>query len=379
MAPRDNGGILADERHTWYYAEDTHDAGEAHMTTFGSPNEKGSDMSALDALLTPPDDDTLGVLTSTARVVRESGLVALDLAALSALGARWADVPWPEAPAFSGMHYSGPPDRLANWVLLLDALNFSFWGMPGEPRWQIHQGDQTLDGYAALAAALTRAAESGTPLWDADYLATMPADDLARILRPTPGAAEIPLFAERLANAREVGRVLNARYNGQFERAVIAMDHDAARLALLLARDFPSFNDTAEWDAHTVSFLKRAQITVADLHAATNGTAIAPRGLERLTAFADYKLPQLLRAEGVLVYAPELADLVDSYTLLPSGSRAEVEIRAATIWSVELLRRALESAGVHQTASAIDYRLWHESQSVGPSIAPYHRTRTIYY
>jgi hypothetical protein len=129
-----------------------------------------------------------------------------------------------------------------------------------------------------------------------------------------------------------------------------------------------------------VPLLKRAQICVADLHAAFEGQGWgAFDDLDQLTAFADYKLPQLLRAHGALVYAPELAAAVDSYTEIPAGSDEEIEIRAATIWAVELLRRALAARGVSRTASAIDYRLWVESQTATPDMRPYHRTRTVYY
>ncbi len=41
-------------------------------------------------LLQPPANDRLGVLTGTARVVREASLVRLDLDAIERLAARWA-------------------------------------------------------------------------------------------------------------------------------------------------------------------------------------------------------------------------------------------------------------------------------------------------
>jgi hypothetical protein len=98
-----------------------------------------------------------------------------------------------------------------------------------------------------------------------------------------------------------------------------------------------------------------------------------------LTAFADYKLPQLLRYQGVMVYAPELAAQVDAYQEIAAGSAPEVEIRAATIWAVELIRRALAERNLIRSASELDYRLWSESQAPTPDMRPYHRTRTIYY
>src|SRR5262249_60431601 len=118
-----------------------------------------------------------------------------------------------------------------------------------------------------------------------------------------------PLFAERLGHALEVVRMLLDRYAGQFARACEASGGSAVELALLLAREFSSFADVSEWRGRRVPFLKRAQICVADLNAAFRGErwgAIAD--LDRLTALADYKLPQLLRRHGVLIYAPALAE-----------------------------------------------------------------------
>jgi Potential Queuosine, Q, salvage protein family len=331
-------------------------------------------------IIQPPPDDRLGVLTGAARALREASLVHLDFGAIERLAARWAGAPWPENSAFPEMHYFDGTRRTLNWLLLLDALNFCFWAFPGQARWRVEWRGETLDGYNALAAALSRAMEEGRPLHDAAFLAMLDEETLADTLRPAPDAAPIPLFAERLANAREVGRVLLERYDGQCANALNAAGRDAASLALLLARDFPSFADTAVWNGQPTPFLKRAQICAADISTAFGGKGLgALTGVERLTAFADYKLPQLLRYQGVKIYAPELATQVDTYQEIAAGSAPEVEIRAATIWAVELIRRALAGHAIERSASEIDYRLWSESQTPAPDMRPYHRTRTIYY
>ncbi len=332
------------------------------------------------ATIQPPEDDDLGVLTGTAAIQRAARLVRIDRPALEALAERWAREAWPEQAGLDALHWTDGTWRTANWVLLLDALNFCFWSLPGQPRWRVEWRGEILDGYAALAAALTRAIEEGKPLWDAHYLAALGESELADILRPVDGRPAIPLFDERLAHAREVGRVLLERYNGTFTTAIDQSGMRAVALAKVLASEFSSFRDVAQWKGRLVPFLKRAQICVADLHAAFSGRDWgAFPDLGRLTAFADYKLPQLLRARGVLAYAPSLAERVGAFALIPAGSEEEVEIRAATIWAVELLRRALLRWGVDRTASAIDYRLWAESQTPDPAMLPYHRTLTIYY
>ena len=331
-------------------------------------------------MLQPPTDDRLGVLTGVARVLREASFVRLDLNAIERLAARWANESWPENTAFPEMHYFDGTERTLNWLLLLDALNFCFWAFPGEERWRVEWRGETLDGYNALAASLTRAMDEGQPLYDAAYLAALNEETLAAILRPAPDTAVIPLFAERLANAREVGRILLERYDGQFANTLDAAGRNAVSLALLLARDFSSFADVAPWNGQSVPFLKRAQICVADIYTSFGGKGLgAISGLDQLTAFADYKLPQLLRYQGVMAYAQELAAHVDAYQEIATGSASEVEIRAGTVWAVELLRRALAKQGIQRSASEIDYRLWSESQAPTSNMRPYHRTRTIYY
>jgi hypothetical protein len=327
-----------------------------------------------------PSPDRLGVLSATAQVVSHTRFLALDRAATRALAERWALQPWPEQAGLDALHFFDGTERTVNWILVLDALNFCFWGEPGEERWRIEWHGQVLDGYNALAAALSRAVEMGYAIWDAHFLADMKPDTLAEILRPVAGSPQIPLFEARLANLREVGHVLLDLYQGEFARAVLQTGRSAVSLVLLLAREFASFRDTAAWQGITVPFYKRAQICVADLY-----TAFAGRDwgtfddLYQLTAFADYKLPQLLRRSGILVYSSELAERVESRLPILPGSVEEVEIRSATIWGVEWLRRELAGRGMARPASAIDYRLWSDSQVEAPDTRPYHRTRTIFY
>jgi len=328
----------------------------------------------------PPIEDRLGILTATATVMSNARFLALDAAATRVLVERWARYPWPEQAGLDSLHFNDGTESTVNWVLALDALNFCFWGEIGQLRWCVEWHGQVLDGYAALAAALSRAVAEGCPIWDATYLAAMTPDDLAEILRPVANSPQIPLFEARLANVREVGRVLLDRYGGRFASAVGSVGQSAVALVALLAREFPSFRDVAEWRDMPVPFLKRAQICVADLHATFQGTAWgAFTDLDQLTAFADYKLPQLLRRYGVLVYSEELAAKVDQRRPIEPGSEEEIEIRCATIWGVEWLRRELSRQGITRPASAIDYRLWTESQTLTADASPYHRTRTIYY
>lgn len=344
--------------------------------------------------LTVQSADPLGVLRSTAAVMQRATLVTIDEARIQTLAAQWQQQGWQRPQWDEQYHFIDGSPRTANWLLLVDALNFCFWGDPGVPRWRVTYQDTTLDGYMALAAALKRGVQEGHPLWDADYLAALTEAELGDILRPEAGGVPIPLFAERLANAREVGRVLRERFAGSCTHLIELAQQSAPQLARLVAQHFRSFYDVTLFAGQEVYFFKRAQIFAGDIFGAFQGTGWgALRDLDELTAFADYKVPQVLRWLGVLHYAPVLAERVDRYLSLPPGSQEEIEIRAATIWTVEWLRRSLQEQGAAATAMEVDWLLWQAGQQgtalesrptqgmiVSPhSLQPYHRTRTIYY
>jgi hypothetical protein len=339
-----------------------------------------------------PQNDRLGVLSSTLPVIRATDRAMLDGERIRAVAREWAATAWPQAGWDLDRHFFGDATRTLNWMAVLDALNFCFWGdaTPGEtdparlPRWRVYWRNRWHDGYNALAVALRRATEAGFPLWDAAFLAEMSPETLAEILRPDPDergvAVEIPLFAERLTNTHEVGRVLLAEYDGQFAGMVAAAQGDAVALALAIAEKLPSFDDVTIWQDQPVRFYKRAQILVSDIVSAFAGQSWGDfPNLGDLTCFADYKVPQMLRRIGILEYSADLAARIDRLELISAGSEDEIAIRAATVWGVELLRRALADEAMSVTAAAIDYRLWLAGQSAHGLDRPYHRTRTIYY
>lgn len=318
--------------------------------------------------------DPFGVLATTRRVVDVANAVRINPQAIEELAKRITTRDLIPVEWENNLHWSAGPDATANYILVLDALNFCFWG---EPRWVVSYQGNRYNGYAALAAALTRALSAGVPLTDAAYLSTIEESQLATILA---GEYAIPLLHERVDNLREVGRVLLRRYAGQFSALIREADGSAIDLVRRVVDIFSSFRDVAIYADAEVFFYKRAQILASDLHGAFNGSDLgAFHDLDQLTAFADYKVPQVLRELGALIYQPGLAHLVDACIEIPAGHAVEVEIRAATIWAVEALRQALLRQNLRLPTYQLDWTLWQLGQDLPPSTRPYHRTRTIYY
>jgi hypothetical protein len=302
--------------------------------------------------------------------------VRIDRAAAARLAGAWAAA-GVTVPAWTPRHhFNDGTHRTANWLLALDAANFSFWAADPVDRWSVEFGGETLDGYWALAACFNRAVAEGTRLWDARVLAGLSQGDIYRVFR---GTGLIPMITDRLNNLREAGRVLVERWQGQMVNLLEATRHDAPAAVAAIVTEFPSFWDAAPYGETEVCFHKRAQLLVSDLWGAAGGRGWGRfAGMDALTAFADYKLPQLLREHGVLAYEADLAARIDARSLLPAGSPEEVEIRAATVQAVDLLAAALAAQGVDILPFQVDWLLWQSAQ--GRAAAhPYHLTRTMYY
>lgn len=313
------------------------------------------------------------VLESAQWVTAQSRAVSLDRRALRE-GARILAQMESKLSWDRQHHFFDGTDRTVQYLFVLDSLNFCFWP---EPRWRYRQQRELLNGYLALAASLTDAVTRGAPILQAAFLAELTETQLREILA---GENEVPLLKERVAVLREAGAALRARYGGQAVRLVEAAQRSAVRLAQIIAHNFSSFRDEAIYHGQKVYFYKRAQIFCADLYGAFAGQGWGEfSDIAELTAFADYKVPQVLRHLGILRYSQELTAKVDRREELLAGSNEEIEIRAHTIWAVELLKQELEKLGQKMRSFEIDWLLWNWGQRDEFCQKPYHRTRTIYY
>jgi hypothetical protein len=270
--------------------------------------------------------------------------VRIDAEALSALDPG-------DPPALDAERHwlEGPPEDVADFLLILDSINF---GSGWFPTLRKRPG---MSGYFTIASSLTDfwRASGGWPTGELPALTT---EDVAAVLGQDPGHELMGLYAEAL---RDLGRFLGGR------RALDLADEaggSAERLAAALAAEMPFFDDVGFW--------KRAQIAANDL--ALAGVAEF-HDLDRLTIFADNLVPHVLRVDGVLAYAPTLAARIDSGELLPSGAE-EREIRGCAVHACELLSKRLG-----MPARAIDTALWTRGQAPEYKRVPRHRTRTVFY
>lgn len=181
---------------------------------------------------------------------------------------------------------------------------------------------------------------------------------------------------------RESGRGLQKFFSGSVKALVASAEGSAVRLVATMAERFPAFRDESDFMGRTVCIMKRAQIFVADVWGCFAGQGIgAFADIDRITMFADYRVPQLLYSLGILGYSERLERHIRALLPLPHGAQEEVELRGCSVEAVQRLVARLQPHVPHVNAILVDFYLWDrakQAQSAGDSI-PCHRTRSIYY
>ncbi|KAK4120915.1 hypothetical protein N657DRAFT_648716 [Parathielavia appendiculata] len=281
-------------------------------------------------------------------------------------------------------------DAMVAFVFTMDLLNFSFWSeLPEAERFTIEYRGRRWTGYWSLVAALRRALDEGIPItdshfWQDEEECTL--DVLRHVFRSCTNE-EMPLLAERLACLREAGQVLYEKYECHPANLIDEANGSAAALVNLLARDFKCFRDEHVFEGRRkpIRILKRAQILAADLWACFEGEGYGDFwDIDKLTMFADYRVPQILNSMGCISYSPPLSTAIRTKRDIPSGSNWEMQLRACSIWCVELIRREIvkQNPDCRLNAILIDFFLYDtikEMEAAGQETVPHHRTRSIWY
>jgi hypothetical protein len=183
-------------------------------------------------------------------------------------------------------------------VCVFNCVNFCFWTGKVQEKWATKIDGEVIDGSTGMFRALEEALKNGVSLLDAHFLQNLDREKFNEMLN---GNIEIPLLDERVKCLNEAGEVLLKNFEGSFMKVFEVANEDAAELTNLFIKFFSSFNDYATFEGEKVEFHKRAQLNTDMIN-----YRLVKRGekelsnLDKLTAFADYKVPQMLRKFGVL-------------------------------------------------------------------------------
>lgn len=255
-------------------------------------------------------------------------------------------------------------EKIINFMLIFDSIDYCFWG---QPKWIIETIEGKKDGSDALLYALLNYVKN---LDEIDFT-NVSFDEFSNILK---GNVEIPFLRERYNTVISICNVVNERMNGNFYSYIKDINVDTELFDIII-NNFADFCDEREYDGNKVYFYKLAQLLTSDILHIKELISSTKVDYSHLVGCADYKIPQTLRALGILKYNDELSNIIDNNMLIDKNSKYEVEIRANMIAVINYINSKLENC----CSIDINDYLFLSSKSVKDITKPYHLCRNQNY
>jgi hypothetical protein len=234
-------------------------------------------------------------------------------------------------------------EEMCLYYLVFNAINYCYFDQDGK---KFKDGD-----YSGSALASLRLTENWDEISDPLFLSRV--DENYLLAELFKAEAPISMVKERTHALRELGTFINSNPNFTFEKLCVRGGADAYNISQLIPLHLPSWRDP---------FFKRAQLFVGMVYGRFQNWGripIAEESLSSLTVFADYRVPQTLIAMGVIEPSASLLTRLHCEQFLGSGSRKELELRAATILGADAILEELQPLREERlNALHTDYLLW---------------------
>lgn len=255
-------------------------------------------------------------------------------------------------------------EKIINFLLVFEAIDYSFWG---NPKWSIKTDEGYKDGSDALMYAMLKYVKETN---NTDF-SQLSINNFNEILK---GNVEIPLLKERYDTINQISKIVNNKMGGSFYKYIKNVTNDIELLDIIVS-NFRAFKDEREYDGKTIYFYKLAQLLTSDILHIREELENIKVDYSNLIGCADYKIPQTLRALGIVSYNKELSEIIDNKKEISISSKYEVEIRASQLVVINYIKSKLNNV------NSIDINdfLFLYSKQVKEVAKPYHLCRNTNY
>ena len=188
------------------------------------------------------------------------------------------------------------------------------------------------------------------------------------------GNVEIPLLKERYNCLVEMNKYLDSIGKDFYDEIKdLKVDIDLLDYVVSI---FSYFKDETNYNGVNVYFYKRAQLLVSDVLHVRKMLENIEVDYSNLMGCADYKIPQVMNALGMLEYEYDLEYKLARKEELQEDSIEEIEIRANDLVVIDYIYEKLNREVCRMDIN--DY-IWLLGQDKSKINKNYHRTRTIRY
>ena len=216
---------------------------------------------------------------------------------------------------------------IVNFLLLYHTIgDYCFWG---DPKWEIDTEVGKLDGSYAIMYILINRFRNNNDM-------NMSYEEFADMLK---GNVEIPLLKERYNCLVEMNKYLDS-IGKDFYDEIKDLKVDIDLLDYVVST-FSYFKDETNYNGVNVYFYKRAQLLVSDILHVRKMLENIEVDYSNLMGCADYKIPQVMNALGMLEYEYDLEYKLARKEELQEDSIEEIEIRANDLVVIDYIYEKL--------------------------------------
>jgi len=256
------------------------------------------------------------------------------------------------------------------FAFVCESINFCFWGNE-------NNNDNNYENYIGseeLFNNLKRNIKNDTSILELNRLMNITEDEFINIIGME--FKDSPLLQVRYKLLKDTLSIIyNKKEN--FFKELFSLKSDI-ELLNYITQNFWHFDDMSKYKNQIIKFNKRATLLVNDLYQLSDTIKNNIKSLDNLTGCADYAVPRLLCEYGILNYNEELSKIIFSNSLIEHNSDMEIEIRANTLYALELIKDALKEKNIYLNSVEIDNIIWNMRTDKEHSM-PVHKTITIYY
>lgn len=254
-------------------------------------------------------------------------------------------------------------EKIVNFLLLFEAIDYSFWG---SPKWSVKAQNMVIDGSEALLYKLLEYVRKSNN-YDFSKVTFKEFSDILS------GNIEIPLLEDRYNTLVNISNVVNDKMNGNFYEYIKEYTNDTDLFNLIID-NFSSFIDEREYNGKKIYFYKLAQLLTSDVLHMRMLLENVQIDVSNLVGCADYKIPQTMRAIGILEYSNDLCKTIDSKLEIELSSSYEVEIRASMLVVIDYISKKINIDRIDINDFFFIFK-----KAVKDIAKPYHLCRNVNY
>lgn len=259
--------------------------------------------------------------------------------------------------------------ELIIFAFILESMNFCFW--PNYD-WKITYKSKEYFGSDTLLFTLLNAVTKGIIKLNIKDLYNLSKDDFYSFMKSNN---QYPILMEERYNSFK--ETINTIYNNKnFWNELFSIQSDL-NLEKYIVENFNNFKDVSNYKGKSIAFNKRCRLVIADLFFISKIIHNNIKNINNIMGCADYSLPRYFREIGIFEYSYELTKMIDEEIELEHNSNCEIEIRAATLYVLEIIKKELGKKNIIVSSIELDNKLWYISRAKRTT-KPHH-TISIYY